>query len=517
MANRYWVATAGGSWASTTRWSATSGGASGASIPTAADSVFFDQVATYTVSGSGVCLDITVSAGTVSITATLAISGSMSLVAGTTFATTGSITFNSTTTTNTINTNGVSLNSASATTGIVFNGVGGKWTLNGPLTTLADTTLTNGTLDLNGYTLTTKEFISSNFNTRSIAFGSGNIAITTGKVNCGAVTGFTWTGTGGFTMDANAIRTNTFGTVGGSSSNAPNLTYGTGSTIQGFASGSWWGKLDFGSITGSLGTNDINVNSLVLGNNTSYANLTITTVGTGTINTNGKTIAALTVNAPSGTTTLLSAVTAPTITLTSGTLDLAGYTLTATTTATTAAGTKSITFNGGTIVCSAVTTTAWNNAAPTDFTTTAGTGTGTISMTGATAKTFVGGGSTYNCTLNQGGAGALTITGSNTFSNIANTVQPASVLFTAGTTNSFTRFSLNGTSGNLITLGSATAATHTLTTLSGIVNVNYLSISYSVATGTGSWYANTTSTNGGNNTGWLFYAPVSGQFMAFFS
>ena len=169
------------------------------------------------------------------------------------------------------------------------------------------------------------------------------------------------------------------------------------------------------------------------------------------------------------------------------------------------------------MVCSAASATAWNNAVPTGFTTTAGTGTGTINMTAATAKTFVGGGSTYNCTLNQGGAGALTVTGSNTFSNMTNTVQPASVLFTAGTTNSFTQFNLNGTAGNLITLGSVTAATHTLATLSNIVNVNYLSISYSVATGTNTWYANTTSTNVSNNTGWVFGPPVGGQFAAFFS
>lgn len=42
MAQRYWVATSGGTWNSTSSWSATSGGASGASIPTAYDDVFFD-------------------------------------------------------------------------------------------------------------------------------------------------------------------------------------------------------------------------------------------------------------------------------------------------------------------------------------------------------------------------------------------------------------------------------------------------------------------------------------------
>jgi hypothetical protein len=42
MANRYWIG-GSGSWVSTTKWSATSGGSGGASIPTSADDVFFDQ------------------------------------------------------------------------------------------------------------------------------------------------------------------------------------------------------------------------------------------------------------------------------------------------------------------------------------------------------------------------------------------------------------------------------------------------------------------------------------------
>jgi len=140
-------------------------------------------------------------------------------------------------------------------------------------------------------------------------------------------------------------------------------------------------------------------------------------------------------------------------------------------------------------------------------------------MTAATAKTFVGGGSTYNCTLNQGGAGQLTVSGSNTFLNITNTVQPATVLFTAGTTNIFTSFSLSGTAGNLITLGSTTTSQATLQKGS-------------------TWYMGANSTNGGNNTGLTFTAGdgidylsvsyingtvvapasgVTGQFLVFFN
>jgi len=213
-----------------------------------------------------------------------------------------------------------------------------------------------------------------------------------------------------------------------------------------------------------------------------------------------------------------------TATLTNGTLDLNGKTLTVGTAFTTATGTKNLTFNGGTLVCPDPNTTSFNNAAPTNFTTTAGTGTGTISMTAATAKTFIGGGSTFNCTLNQGGAGALTITGSNTFSNITNTYKvtgATSILFTAGTTSTFSDWNASGESTRLLTIGSVTAASHTLSKASGTVSSDFLSISRSTATGGASWYAGANSTDGGNNSGWIFTAPPApsagnGNFLVFF-
>jgi hypothetical protein len=138
-------------------------------------------------------------------------------------------------------------------------------------------------------------------------------------------------------------------------------------------------------------------------------------------------------------------------------------------------------------------------------------------MTAATAKTFVGGYSTFNCTLNQGGAGDLTITGGTTLSDITNTVQPATVLFLAGQSHTFSNFSLSGTAGNLITIGSTTAGFHVLSKSSGAVSVSNCSISYSLATGGATWNA-LNSTNGGNNAGWIFAVAggLGGLFLAFF-
>jgi len=253
------------------------------------------------------------------------------------------------------------------------------------------------------------------------------------------------------------------------------------------------------------------------------------TSGTSNITTNGKIIPfILAFNGVGGTFVLQDNLTTSGATsdvfLTNGTLDLNGKTFTLATIFQTNTGTKNLTFNGGTLVCPTAVTTAFNNANPTGFTTTAGTGTGTISMTAATAKTFVGGGSTFNCTLNQGGAGALTITGSNTFSNITNTYKSTgatSILFTAATTSTFTDWNASGESTRLLTIGSVTAASHTLSKASGTVSADFLSISRSTATGGADWYAGANSTDGGNNSGWIFTAPPApsagnGNFLVFF-
>jgi hypothetical protein len=61
--DRYWVG-GSGSWNSTSKWSATSGGASGASVPTASDNAIFDANSaaahyTVTVTDNATCADLT--------------------------------------------------------------------------------------------------------------------------------------------------------------------------------------------------------------------------------------------------------------------------------------------------------------------------------------------------------------------------------------------------------------------------------------------------------------------------
>lgn len=156
MANRYWVG-GSGTWNSTntTNWSTTSGGAGGASVPTSADSVFFDQAGTYTVNmGNQSCLDFNVTAGTVTFIGTnvFYIYGSMSVIASTVMTSFSGIYFRATSGTRTITTNNIDL------TGLYtyFGDAGGTatWSLGSNFNSRG-ITHTAGTFNTNNYAIST--------------------------------------------------------------------------------------------------------------------------------------------------------------------------------------------------------------------------------------------------------------------------------------------------------------------------------------------------------------------------
>jgi hypothetical protein len=404
------------------------------------------------------------------------------------------------------------------------------------------TTLTQGTLSLGSYTFSTGVFLTG-VGTKTIDFGTGQITVTHNL---------------GTTITVWDTATNLSGTTFSGTSNVVVNTTGTGIKTINTGALSEATSLNF-TITASAGfpvftagntVKNLTLNGAFTFNNaaiTIYGNTTITAVTAFATGTNawtfGGTSGVQTISNPSGvaltfplnfngvggTFRLGSAITvsraqAGIITLTNGTLDLNGYTLTqsaaATSTFLTAAGTKNITFNGGSIVISTSVTGAFNNAAPTGFTTTAGTGVGSISMAGSTAKTFIGGGSVYNCTLNQGGAGALTVSDANTFNNIsstyANTTAANTISFAAGTTTTVNSFTAQGASGRLFTINSATAGTKATLALAGgstatgadYLNIKDISFTPFATDGTApyKWYLGANSTNSGNNTGALFIA-----------
>jgi hypothetical protein len=404
---------------------------------------------------------------------------------------------------------------------ITLNGVGGTFQLAGT-TTMGSTrtlTLTNGALDLQTFTLTTNIFSSDNSNTRSITFGSGSKIVVTGSGatvwSAATTTGLTITGTPRveFTYSGGVgTRTIGHGNTGGTEARSISVYVTAGTDILAITTAIR--ILDFTGFSGSLSSS----NRTIYGNLVLSSTMTVTsgaqtttfgaTSGTQQVTTNGVSFGQnFYVSAPGATVQLQGALivdSARTITLVDGTLDTNDLSVSCGSLAITGTNTRTLDFGSSDITVLGSGATAVNANVITGLTISYTAGASVI-MSSAVAKTFVGGGASWPA-LVQGGAGALTITGSNTFADISNTTQPVSVLFTAGTTSTFTAFSLSGTLGNLVTIGSVTAASHALSKASGTVSVNYCTISRSDAAGGATWNASTSFGNvdGGNNTGWNF-------------
>lgn len=177
MADRYWV---GGTetWNSTagTKWAATSGGAGGESVPTIADDVFFDANSTGTVTislgGGGTVaksINCTGFVGTIAGaggTGNFTVAGSVTLVAGMTYTHTSACTFTGT---------GTLITAGKTFSAVIVNGSGITLTLGDALN--ASITVTQGTFDTAGYSVTSGGLSSSNTNTRTITLGASTLTV----------------------------------------------------------------------------------------------------------------------------------------------------------------------------------------------------------------------------------------------------------------------------------------------------------------------------------------------------
>ena len=182
---RYWRGGTG-TWdaTTTTNWSATSGGAGGASVPKSADAVVFDTLSNataYTVTLTATqlrCASLTIAGPlsgnlTFAGTAPLTIHGNVTLPAtGITYTYTGAITLSGSTTGKTFTTNGASLSSA-----FTVNGIGCGWTFGSAATLGGTFTVTNGSFDTGNFAMSCTTLSSSNTNTRSITFGTSTITL----------------------------------------------------------------------------------------------------------------------------------------------------------------------------------------------------------------------------------------------------------------------------------------------------------------------------------------------------
>ena len=533
MADRYWV---GGSdtWDATagSKWALTSGGAGGEAVPTSADDVYIDSgsgAVTVTVGASSVCKDLKFIsgagsfAGTFAGSSTLSFYGDLLLSASMTWTYTGALTAASTTA-QTITSNGKAL-----TCPITFDGVAGSWALQDALTTGSSrtVTLTNGGLDLNGFNLTAGAFSSSNANVRSITSGAGQFyctfAASSGTsilFNADVTTNLTFADRPTINLTGNGSGTATrriYLVVGQTEALAPdvNVTAGTDTVGAAVTTNMPMRNLNFTGFSGVLtGTLRVVYGNLTLSPTmTAAATASSTTFaatsGTQVITSNGVTLDfPIVVSAVGGTVQLADALTMAAgrrLTLTAGTFDANNKNVTTGNfTAGAGALTRVTSMGTGTWTILDAGATAWSTPAAASHTVTPSTS--TILMTAATAKTFAGGGRTF-WNLSNGGAGALSITGANTFNDLQNTVTPATFTLPASTTTTVSALSLAGTAGNLVTLDSSSAGTRaTLSKASGTVDVSYLSIKDSAATGGATFLAVPDNGNidAGNNTGWKF-------------
>jgi hypothetical protein len=188
---RYWVGGTG-TWdaTTTTNWSASSGGAGGASVPTSADDVIFNSASSagsYTVT----CTATQLRCGYLSFSGpasgsvtwagsgVLAIHDSLVLPAtGLTRTYTGNIVASSNYTGRTITTNGVALGGS-----ITINGVGSGWTLGSALSSSSNLLVNNGSFSTNNFAVTVGGLYSDSVNsTRTISLGASTITLNSGTL-----------------------------------------------------------------------------------------------------------------------------------------------------------------------------------------------------------------------------------------------------------------------------------------------------------------------------------------------
>jgi hypothetical protein len=540
MANRFWVGGTGNWDATTTHWSATSGGAAGASVPILTDDVYFDANSgggTVTVNlAARTCLNLSFRGlsgtsdftGTFAGASTLNISGGLILSASTTYTYSSTISFLATSGSYNITSNGRSLSCT-----ININALGATFNLTDGLTTLTSAgtlILTAGTLNFGSSTHNIFSFSSSNSNVRTIDFGTATVNLTGNNVTIWTTSTTTNLTVLGTTPTINGTYSGSVGTrtitVGlPTEANSISINVSSGSDIINISAANIK-TLNFTGFSGST----------IIGSSTIYKDLaffasqsfisvgSLTFAGTSvtqTITSNNLSIptASLTINSATTTfQTLTSLTITGSITLTNGTFSVInGANITCSSFISNNSNTRTLNMGSGVWTLTG-TLVIWNITTSTGMTLNCETSRVVITDTSATAVTFTGGGLTYYTIeyARGGGGGSLIFNSINT--TIVNFIDVTStaahnLTFNAAGTFYFYRFIVKGSAGQLITVGRGGAISFTLSKLGrGIVsNCDYLTI---VPTGftvtpASTWYAGANST--GSGTGWTITNAPSSQ------
>ena len=138
--------------------------------------------------------------------------------------------------------------------------------------------------------------------------------------------------------------------------------------------------------------------------------------------------------------------------------------------------------------------------------------TASMVFSGNGSRTMRGGGQAYPSVTVQGSTAGqnFNIEGNNTFDALNSSIAVAhSIRFSPGSSQTIKAMSNVASAGNLQTLTISSGVTPATLTYSGSdrIGLDYLSLSYITAAPANSFYAGTHSTDGGNNSGWVFTDP----------
>lgn len=305
-ATRYNVTGGTGNWNSTTNWSTSSGGGSGASFPTLSDDVIFDANSntSFTVNVASAALSLTCTgySGAINMGGILTVTGNITLGTGMTFTGANAITLNatSTITNNSVLVPNFSLGAATFTitladdfncTNLNFNGsgtyqinthnfkVGGNFAGNSAIATGTSTVVTNGTGTVSGLRIANPFVINT---AGTITFSGSNQWNNSGS-------SFTWLAGSTSFIGSTCIFVSSSVNSGGSSLTFNNVTFSGVITLGSDLYMS--GTMLFGNAVGATLNGSFRI----------YASATITA------NTGGNTINGTATLVPSGTGTISSA------------------------------------------------------------------------------------------------------------------------------------------------------------------------------------------------------------------
>jgi hypothetical protein len=404
---------------------------------------------------------------------------------------TGTFTFAATSGTKTINTAGVTFDNPFA-----FNGVGGTWQLQAALTSGATRTLTltNGTLDLVSYTLTSGFFTSSVSTARTLAFGTGKIVLSGNN----ATIFNTSTGTNLTVTGSKRVELGYSGSVGTrvlSGVQTATAVEGTnicdfyviaGSDTVTFNGARCYGTIDFFNAGASTFTGTwSNQASNLYGDLTVKSGMTVgggpsslgflATSGTKTITSNGQGLDfPIQIIGAGGTFQLADALNlvtnSRTFSLSAGTFNTNGYAFSVASVSSNNTNTRALNLGASAVTLTSAGT-PWNLTDPTNMTFNAGTS--TITLTNTTNDiTFSGGGKTYYNIISANTAYNFLLTSVPVINNltVSNTTVAGTKATRIDTNTTINTLTLTGANGNcrvlFYTLPTGTQLTATASTVS---------------------------------------------------